>query len=326
MSWVLLTVGSYFFSALSQTVDKVLLRARIPSAATYAFYSGITSVFVVILLPFLGRLTDLFLPPTIIALSLFVGIIFVAAIYFLYFSLKRCDVSRIVPFIGGGIPVFLLIFSYLFWGGTFYLRGFISIVLFIAGGLVLTTEIRQKGSPDSLVGHLVGSGGYRFQICQFDARHGILAALCAAFFFALTFFLTKEVFLSSPGFIPEFFWIRMGSALGALLMLIIPRFRAKIFLTSPYISRSSFGMLFGNKIIGATSFILLNYAFYVAPSQTHVVIINALKGAEHLFVFIFSVGLSLFVPHILREDIDRHTLILKSTGILLIVTGFWFLQ
>ena len=64
----------------------------------------------------------------------------------------------------------------------------------------------------------------------------------------------------------------------------------------------------------------------MADSQTYVVIINALKGVEHFFVFVFSIGFTLFLPRILREDFDRHTLILKSIGVLFVAVGFWHLS
>lgn len=326
MSWVLLAAGSYLLSALSQTFDKALLQARIPSAAAYAFYSGVTSIFAVIILPFARQLADLFLPPMILALAFTAGIALVAALYFLYVSLRRCDVSRIVPIIGATIPIFLLIFS-VARGEALLLHQLTAALFFVVGGIILATEVRSANHGyDSVLAHLLGMPGQRLALCSIEPRKGIVAAIAAAFFFAGTFFLSKELFSSPTPFIPEFFWMRMGSVVAALGMLFIPWFRRDIFETSPRISRASAGMFFGNKAIGAASFLLLSLAFNAAPSQTYVVIINALKGMEHFFVFLFSIGLTLFLPRILREDFDRHTLILKSLGIVLIAFGFLFLQ
>ena len=73
MPWVLLAVGSYFFSALAQMFDKALLQTRIPSAAAYAFYSGITSIFVVVLLPLVRQPADLFLQFSTLMLAFAAG-------------------------------------------------------------------------------------------------------------------------------------------------------------------------------------------------------------------------------------------------------------
>ena len=325
MSWVFLAASSYFLSAFSQTLDKVLLQARIPSAATYAFYSGVTSVFVVVLVPFIHRWADFLLSIPIFALAFATGAMLVVALYFLYASLRRCDVSRIVPIIGAAIPIFLLVFA-VARGAPIVSYQLIAVFLFVTGGMVLAMEIRQQNNGyDSLVAHLLGMPGQRLALCSSEPRKGIGAAIAAAFFFAGTFFLSKELFTAPTPFLSEFFWMRIGSVVAALGMLIIPWLRRDIFAVSSRISRSSTGLFFGNKIVGAVSFFLLNLAFNAAPSQSYVVIINALKGTEHFFVFLFSIGLTIFSPHILREDSDRHTLMLKSLGILLIAFGFWFL-
>src|SRR3989344_2727851 len=175
MSWEFLAASSYFLSAFSQTLDKVLLQARIPSAATYAFYSGVTSVFVVVLVPFIHRWADFLLSIPIFALAFATGAMLVVALYFLYASLRRCDVSRIVPIIGAAIPIFLLV---------------IAVFLFVTGGMVLAMEIRQQNNGyDSLVAHLLGMPGQRLALCSSEPRKGIGAAIAAAVFFAGTFFV-----------------------------------------------------------------------------------------------------------------------------------------
>ncbi len=322
MTWAFLAIASYFFSALSQIVDKALLHTRLPSPATYAFYTGLTSSLVIILVPFGVVLLPL---PTLV-LALVTGIFFVPAVYFLYTALKRCDISRIVPIVGGAIPIFLLFFGFLWLGQAITVRQLYAIGFFIFGGFVLATEfIPHQGAADSFVIHLLGAKGRHLQICGRETGKGIFSAIAAAFFFALTYFLTKQVYESPAAFIPEFFWIRMGSVLGGLAMLIVPRLRRTIFTTTPTISKSSASILMGNKIIGASGFFLLNLSFSAAANQSYVVIINAMKGLEHFFVFLFSLVLSLWYPKVFHEGYDRHSIILKLIGIALVGAGFMFL-
>lgn len=322
MIWLLLAITSYFFSALSQVIDKILLQSRLPSPKTYAFYTGLTSFFVIVLIPFGFK----FLPTPTLLLALSTGVVFIPAIYFLYASLNWCDVSRIVPIIGGAIPIFLLLLSWIWFGSVLIQRQFIAIIFFVLGGLILATEVQQHSQArDSLLAHLLGAKGHRLAICGRDTGKGIATAFASAFFFALTYFMTKQVYESPAAFVPEFFWIRMGSVIGALCMLIIPRIRKDIFLTTPTITRSSASILFGNKIIGATSFLLLNISFSLAANQSYIVIINAMKGLEHFFVFLFSIFLTMMYPQALHETFDRHTIILKLTGIALIGFGFVYL-
>jgi len=321
MSWIFLAIASYFFSALSQIIDKIILHTRLPSAVTYAFYTGISSIFVLILLPFGVS----WLPLPVLWLALASGIVFVPAVYLLYFSLRRCDVSRIVPIIGGAIPIFLLLISFVWFGQWLNARQLGAVALFIIGGLILATEAEHAERVDTFASHLLGMRGHRLKICNYESGRGMSAAIGSAFFFALTYFLSKQVYAFPTPFLSEFFWIRMGSALGGLLMLAIPLWRKKIFKATPTISRSSASILFGNKMIGATGFFLLNMSFSVALDQNYIVIINAMKGLEHFFIFVLSFFLSLFYPHLLREKLDYHSIILKLAGIAFIGFGFAYL-
>ena len=96
-------------------------------------------------------------------------------------------------------------------------------------------------------------------------------------------------------------------------------------ITTPTISKSSASFLFGNKIMGAFGFFLLNLSFSAARDQGYIVIINAMKGLEHVFVFIFSLFLTVFYPKILHEKFDYHTIVLKIIGIAFIGLGFVFI-
>ncbi|MEK9175623.1 MAG: hypothetical protein AAB795_03485 [Patescibacteria group bacterium] len=321
MSWIFFAIISYFFSALSQIVDKILLRARLPSSATYAFYTGISSILVIILLPFGVS----FLPFSVLLLALLSGIVFVPAIYLLFISLRRCDVSRIVPIIGGAIPIFLLLISFVWSGQLLGARQLIAVLLFVVGGLILTIESEHSNLSDSFVAHILGVKGKRLKICNYETGKGIIVAMCSAFFFALTYFLSKQVYEFSTPFLSEFFWIRIGSVLSTLCMLLIPIIRQEIFATTYTISKSSASIIFGNKVIGAGGFFFLNISFSVASNQNYIVIINAMKGLEHFFIFIFSFFLTIFFPHLLYEEFDYHSIILKLAGITFIGFGFIYL-
>lgn len=321
MSWIFLAIASYFFSALSQVVDKILLRVRLPSPITYAFYTGISSVLVIILLPF----GISFLPLPTMLLALVSGIVFVPAVYFLFASLRRCEVSRIVPIIGGTIPIFLLLISFIWSGQWLNTHQLFAMALFIFGGLILATEAEHTERADSFLSHLLGVKSSRLKICDYEVGKGIATAIASAFFFALTYFLSEQVYEFSTPFLSEFFWIRAGSAIGALCILAFPRLRKNIFYITPTISKSSFSILLSNKIIGATGFFLLNASFSIAQNQSHVVIINAMKGLEHFFIFLLLVFLSIFYPHILHEKFDYHSIILKLSGIAVIGLGFVYL-
>ena len=41
MFWIVITLSSYFFTALSNTIDKIVVSKMVPKPAVYAFYVGV---------------------------------------------------------------------------------------------------------------------------------------------------------------------------------------------------------------------------------------------------------------------------------------------
>ena len=299
--WIPLAVGSYFFSALSQTVDKVLVSTNRLSPLAYAFYTGLFSIFPLIVFAPVGF--EL-IPFGIFFLAFLSGAALVVALYFLYSALSSGDASRAVPLVGGASPIFILIFSYIFSGEVISLEEFLALFLLIVGGVLLSLEFREKEA-------------------RFNGRV-VIFSLGAAFFFASSFFLSKELFkvleevsISRAPFFVGFFWGRFGSLVTAFFMLCIPGVWLKIREVSRTAERGSVSLFVINKVIAGGGFFLLNISIYFGP----VSIINAMKGLEHFFVFILTAFATSFLPHALRESFDAHSVVVKLIGTTYIATA-----
>ena len=59
------------------------------------------------------------------------------------------------------------------------------------------------------------------------------------------------------------------------------------------------------------------YAMSIGP----VTLVQSLISTEPLIVFILSIIISVFFPKILKEEIDRKTLLLKAVAIAAVVIG-----
>src|SRR3989344_3660272 len=145
----------------------------------------------------------------------------------------------------------------------------------------------------------------------------LLSGVLSAFFFALTFFLSKWVYGQSA-FLAGFIWMRLGSFLAAVLMLALPKLRQDIWSTSRTTTKGSIYFFLINKVIGAGSFVLLNYALFLGP----VSIIDAMKGLEQVFVFIIAVSFTKFYPEILEESYTKKDIGGKLAGIASFMIGF----
>jgi len=288
MLWLIVIILAYFLFAIVSLGDKYLLTGP-PNPKVYSFYVGVLSVFVLVLIPFVNFSIPGLLE---IAFCLLAGIMFILAIFSTFQGLKEFEASRIIPAIGGLVPIFTFIFIYAFSGGKelLELKEIIAFILLVTGSILITRK--NKLISQSL-------------------KISAVAALC----FSLMFVLSKYVYLMLP-FWNGFMWIRIGVAFSALFLLFLKEVRQDIF-----VKRSSFnkktGVIFiANQAVGAGAFILQNWSIALAP-LVFLPIINALQGVQYLFLFVFT----LFFFKTLREDISKKIVMQKIWAIIIIIIG-----
>ncbi|MEK7643210.1 MAG: DMT family transporter [Patescibacteria group bacterium] len=296
MTWLPLTIGAYFLSALVSTFDKALMERSIPNPLVFAFYTGLASIGMILLAP-LGLTI---LPASELLIALFVGVLYLASLYCLFAALSANDPSRVMPLVGGATPVFILLLAFVFFGEVARVKELLAVVFFIAGGALLALESRRTKI--------------------IFAKRLIILSLLSAFFLASSFFIAKELYKTGP-FLSVFIWSRMGSVLAAIGLLFIPATHREIKKGSAGGTSSSGVLFLSNKVAGAVSLILLNYAVAIGPVAT----INALKGLEYFFVFLVTFILALFYPRFLHESARARVFAVKLTGIIIMSVGFGIL-
>jgi len=295
MNWILIAIIAHSISGVVFVIDKYILsRTRLRPAA-YAFYIGIFGAFALVLIPFGFSL----LPVNQIIISFSAGALFVLAVLFFYKSIRMGEVSRITPIIGGAVPIFTLILSYLFLSERLGSEQLIAFSLFVLGGMIMLWPRKGKrisGKP-SLVKRLP-------------------VALLAALFFSGSFVLTKYVFDHQP-FINGFIWIRFGGILGAGLLFLWPDTRRIILKSSGGVKVKTGILAVANKGLSALGFVLLNYAIFLGS----VSLVNALQGVQYVFLLVIGIFLSKKFPQIIREQISEGAIIQKVVAIVLISFG-----
>lgn len=298
MPWLAVAITSYFILAAVFLADKWLLVGPISSPRIYAFYIGILQILIFPLIFFV----DFAIPaPLQIFFALASGSFFIWALYWFYKGLQVFEPSRIVPAVGGFLPLFILIIIYLVSGGKdgFTAGYFLSFFLLISGSVLLTYE-KSRGISFS----------------------SIKISVIAAILFAVSFVLAKYVYMDMP-FWSGFIWIRAGSFLTAVLFIFL--FKKEILneiLKKPKIAetKKNAAVFFINQGVGAGANILNNWAIALAP-LAFVPIVSALQGTQYVFLLLFAVFLSLKFPQVMKEEISRRTLLQKTAAILLIGAG-----
>lgn len=294
MSWLLVTISAYFLFGAVALVDKYLLKGSIPSPKIYTFYIGVLSISALIFVPF-GFLVP---GPLEIITSLLAGGIFIFASFGFFNALKLFEASRVVPAIGGILPLFTLGLTYFFFRGEGIL-GFSEILAFlllISGSVLIAFKKGQSSILKS------------FQI-----------VIPTAFLFSLAFVLSKFVYLSQP-FWSGFIWIRIGSFLFALFLLFSKEVREELFKKQVSFKPKTSAIFLSNKAVGGLASLLQNWAIALVPLG-FLAFINALEGLKYVFLLIFTILISLKFPKILKEEISRKILFQKIAAILLISAG-----
>lgn len=294
MLWLIIVILAYFLLAISTLGDEYLLNGP-PNPKNYSFYVGILGVLVLLLIPFVG-----FSTPSLfyLILSLLAGSFLILASFCYYTALEHFEVSRVAPAIGGFLPLFTFGFVFFISGEKTILTlgEIIAFILLVLGSIFIAFEKQKSISLKSLK----------------------ITAL-AAFLFAITFILTKYVYINQP-FWTGFMWMRIGGFLTAICFIFSKAVRDEIFKRKPTFQKKTGAVFLGNQVVGASAFLLQNWAIALVP-LSFLPFINALESIKYIFILIFTILLSIKFPQILKEEISKRVLFQKIFAILLIIGG-----
>ncbi|MBU3964569.1 hypothetical protein KJ562_02525 [Patescibacteria group bacterium] len=304
MLWIIFAIIAYFLLAITAVIDDFLLTGPLAKPKLYAFFVSVFGILVFILAPFGFTIPD----SLTLLIALLSGALWFFALLGLFESLRLFEASRVIPAIGGILPIFTLGISYFFsWQaneplvpiGTVKILAFAMLVL---GSIFIGIEKKKKVTKQS-----------------------IALSCLTAFLFALSFSTAKLVYISQP-FISSLIWIKVGGLLIALLFLFSKEVRGEIFKKkksklSSFLKKPKIAFLFiSNQIIGAGAGVLQNLAIFIAPIS-YLAFINAMEGTRYVFLLIFTIILSYKFPKFLADKVSKEIIIKKIFAILLIVAG-----
>ncbi len=295
MNWILIATIGYFFLALVNIFDKFLLSKYVTNSFVYTFFVGILSLAALVLIPFGFYIPSLWL----LLISLIGGAFFILALVLFFHALKIGAASRVIPFTGGLIPLFIFALSYLFLGERLESMQMIAFFVLVAGSVMIATVPGKKRKLDA--GEFVGM---------------VFASLS----FAVSFVLSKYIY-DNLGFITGFIWLRIGSFLAALFILLSPGIRKDIKKIWKKIKARGKLMYVGNQALGGVGFAFTNYAI----SLTSVSLVNAMQGVQYTFVIIIAAIASIFAPKLIKEKVGLYIILQKVLAIILITIGIYLL-
>ncbi len=295
MTWVIITIIAYFLNAVAVVIDKFLLSKKIPNPAVYAFFIATLSLASVALVPFGFQLYS----SLQISIAIFTGLIFTFALLFMFKALSQNEASRITPFMGGLQPIFIFILALLFLGEVLELQQILAFTIIIVGTVLVSWQSHSSNNN----------------------KKAYLYATIATLLFAISYTINKYVF-TQQDFISGFVWTRVGSFLGALMLLLSAKNRRDIKTEIKKPKKSAGSLFLFGQIAGALSFILINYAIAISPS---VALVNSLQGLQYVFLLIIVFSLSWKFPTLLDEKFTPYIILKKIIATALIIGGLFIL-
>ncbi|MFA5991606.1 MAG: EamA family transporter [Candidatus Doudnabacteria bacterium] len=286
---VLLTIFQYLVQATVDLMDKFLISARKIEPVAYTFYTVVMGLFFVLLWPW----NFYALPFKFVLLNLLSGAFFSFAIYVFFKALSQGEVSRVVPYVFGLIPVFDLALAYLTGRGQLTVNEVAAMFLLVPGALLIS---HQKGS--------------------FWGKHVALKTL-SAFLFSSYYLLWQYGAQEGP-VINNLIWNRIGAAVILLGLLVFAGYRKKIMAIKNGKQKTSTSAIFLFKqVLGGANFIFLSFLFVLGKIS----VINALQGFRYVFLLLFTLVLSKTRKHLIAEETAGGIFSQKSFGVIFIFIG-----
>jgi drug/metabolite transporter (DMT)-like permease len=293
-NWIFIAASGYFLLAFTSVADKFMVSKVVRQPIAYAFYTAMTGPVSLVLFPFGGKFLNF--QDLIVALA--AGAFFIGGIYHSYSAIRLSSVSRVVPILGGFIPLFSFLLAFFILDER--LSGFQTLgFLFLVVGAVMISFRKEHGiwTPKALFN-----------------------AISAAAFFALASVLTKYTFDHS-NFISGMIWTRVGFLVPVPVILLFPKSREAIFNAPKEAGVRNVALYYSSRATGSIGGFLQNYAV----SLGSVSVVNALQGLQFVFLLILTTFLSVRFPKILQEKVTIDTVVLKLSAIGMISCGLYLL-
>lgn len=296
--WLLITLISYLLNAIAMVVDKTLLKRDVKNPFVYTFYiAALGGAVILVVAPF-----GLAWPGWYqFWLAIIAGAIFTVGLFLLFFALKKEEASRVTPMVGGLNSVITVMLAALIINESLNNSQWLAIILIMAASFLISVEWSKNKKT--------------------VIKHALWLSLPAAFFFALSAVLNKDIY-TEQGFISGFIWTRIGAFAMAIVPMILKQNRHDLLRgeKGQGLGQAKYRFLFG-QFAGGASAVLLQYAISIAS----VSLVQALQGTQYIFIFIGVILLTKLKPKLLSESLERKVIWQKIISIITIGFGIFLL-
>lgn len=295
MEWLIFALLAPILWAFTNVIDKFLLEKHIRNPISYEIFITIFNLIGIITVLLIARVsTDLYGA----FLSIISGGISVIAVVFYNNSMIHEEASRVIPIVYFS-SIFVSILAYVFLGEFFNLEKYLGIIFIFLGGVLISYKKIDK---------------------KWCFSSAIKFALISAFLWAISSILTKYT-LGFIDFYTLTVWQLVGYFIFGPLFLLSDKVRTNFLEITRKFNKKIFVLMTLNSLI----YLVAVLSFFYAISIGKVSLVYSVISTQPFFIFIYMLIISKLAPKIVKEEIDKSTIILKLVAVFLIFFGSWLI-
>ncbi|MEJ0024452.1 MAG: EamA family transporter [Rhizomicrobium sp.] len=294
--WLLLAFTGPVLWAVSTHIDKYLVERFFKNSDT-AVLMVFTALIGLLMLPVIAIFQGgvFAIAPTDILVMAVSGILYMGAMLLYLRAIQTEEASVVAPLFQMS-TLFTFLIAYVLLGETLNWIQAGGGVLVVAGALSLSLDAS-------------------FRLKRWKLGFVALMLACT-FVLALSSVLFK-LFAVRDTFWVTTFWIYAGEGVFGFAIVAIPHYRRQFFALFRRSPGAVIAINGANELINLGGGLGVRAASLLAP----VALVSAVSSTSTLFVFAIGIVLTLFFPHLGREDLSRRALLQKGAGAMLVAAG-----
>ena len=293
MVWIITALTAAIISSIGNIFDSYLLSKKMPSLTSFLIPMGVTQLVAACVLLAVFRFPNNAGSTHILA-TIGAAILNSGSFIIILNSLRKNEVSRVIPIISTG-PIFVALLSIPLLSATLGYWQWLAVIMTVAGAVMISLQ-RSHGDRKAKV------------------QKSFLILLIAALLSAVSSIGYKYGLKTIP------FWNVYGITgicTGTMVLAYSLRKTNLAELKNLPQRAQKIGLVAADQCVGITSAVVGFKAMGLGP----VSLVNAILNIRPVFVFIFSLVLSRFLPNIVNEPLHKNTALLKFVAIMMMTVG-----
>jgi len=297
MDWIIFALLAPILWAGCNIIDKFLLTKYFKNAFDYQLWIVLTDAPIIVF--FLMFFPLSFSYPGFL-LGIILGIMDVTALFIYNKAMLVEEVSRVIPLSYIDV-LFILPMAYFFFGEVLKIQNYIGIILLLMGAILISLKV-------------------------INSKKRILSpALKFVLILALLWAILGTLEKYTLGLIEKLsiiFWMVVGTVIGASPLFLFQRLRSRVY---SKIKNMNWIILLLTIIVQLLAYSAF-FVYLTAMSEGLLSLVVGISLIQPFIVFLFTTTLTLLLPKVIKEKIDRSTLFLKFIAICLIFVGAWLVM